>query len=294
MNATHELCSPPHPAHAPPTDYNPLLIGSGFLTRDEAPRGLLDRDAPFDGALRPEPAPVHAETDRMDSGDGAEIQGRWGSGEREPLIQGHSGAIIRAPLVGVKWFLRAPRYLSAWDQQCLIPNMKVIEQIRRENLATLWSRSGKTQFDFGEMIGKSQTQVGQWLNASIDVKSGRPRTMSSDIARHIERVLILDEGWMDHDHQEAGSDEARSILTDLMRLSEKERQNVRLQVRTLIELRSEISRLEKQTGKLMVEVDSIPYDAPPPERRHTAERRNTTTPKPNQEQPAAKRKRHST
>ena len=46
-------------------------------------------------------------------------------------------------------------------------------------------------------IGKSPTQVSQWMNGSIDSRSGKPRALSRQSARQIEDALGKPDGWMD-------------------------------------------------------------------------------------------------
>lgn len=66
----------------------------------------------------------------------------------------------------------------------------------RLRLLVVTHGSGK-QTTLAGRIGKSPAQVAQWINRSIDSKSQKPRVMSRGIARQIEAVLQLDDGWMD-------------------------------------------------------------------------------------------------
>lgn len=75
-------------------------------------------------------------------------------------------------------------------------DMKTIDEIRRENLARLVEEAhGPTAF--AVQIERSQSQVSQWLNASPDSKSGKPRTISSASCRYIEQKTGKPDGWMD-------------------------------------------------------------------------------------------------
>ena len=56
---------------------------------------------------------------------------------------------------------------------------------------------------------KSAPQVSQWLNASIDAKSGKRRQMSAGIAREIEVTLHKPYLWMDTP-QDADSQDANA------------------------------------------------------------------------------------
>lgn len=76
--------------------------------------------------------------------------------------------------------------------------MKTIEEIRIERLQLL-KNEYKTIAALASVLGKSDSQVSQWLNASPNSESGRPRSVSSDICRHIEEACGKPRGWMDND-----------------------------------------------------------------------------------------------
>ena len=78
--------------------------------------------------------------------------------------------------------------------------MKTAEEIRTENLKRLIQLHGGSG-KFAEIIGKDPVQISQWARNAPDSKMKRPRVISSDSCRHIERVLNLEIGWMDHDHE---------------------------------------------------------------------------------------------
>jgi hypothetical protein len=76
--------------------------------------------------------------------------------------------------------------------------MQRIEEIYRARLALLVETKGNgRQSILSKMIDKSPAQVSQWINASKDAKTQRPRSMDRATARHIERALKLPDGWMD-------------------------------------------------------------------------------------------------
>ncbi|QMT44253.1 LexA family transcriptional regulator [Neisseria dentiae] len=75
-------------------------------------------------------------------------------------------------------------------------NMKTIEEIRAERLDLIIKQLG-SQSNFAEAIGKSPSQVSQWVNSSLDSKSGKPRSLSSSTARKIEKILKLPNAWFD-------------------------------------------------------------------------------------------------
>lgn len=74
--------------------------------------------------------------------------------------------------------------------------MQKIEDIYRARLRMLAEEAG-TQRALAERIQKSPAQVSQWLNASPDSRSGKPRAMDRGTAREIERLFPKPEGWMD-------------------------------------------------------------------------------------------------
>lgn len=86
--------------------------------------------------------------------------------------------------------------------------MKTVEEIRRDNLRLLVQECG-TVTELSKRLRKSAPQVSQWLNASIDAKSGKRRQMSAGIAREIEATLHKPYLWMDTP-QDADSQDANA------------------------------------------------------------------------------------
>lgn len=74
--------------------------------------------------------------------------------------------------------------------------MRKIEQIRNENLKLLIKESGGVNA-FALKIGRSQAQVSQWANNSVNSETGKPRNISSRSCRLIEQLFNLPEGWFD-------------------------------------------------------------------------------------------------
>jgi hypothetical protein len=74
--------------------------------------------------------------------------------------------------------------------------MQTVDQIRRQRLAELVKQSGGVAA-LASRIEKSAAQLSQWLNASPDSKTGRPRGMRSESCRQIERKCGYPPGWMD-------------------------------------------------------------------------------------------------
>lgn len=76
-------------------------------------------------------------------------------------------------------------------------NMPPVDVIRRENLKRLASEYTSVA-NLAKVLGRSSSQVSQWINANKDSKTGKPRTISSASARMIETACGKPQGWMDH------------------------------------------------------------------------------------------------
>lgn len=74
--------------------------------------------------------------------------------------------------------------------------LKTIEETYRERLQMLIDEYGG-QATLAAIIGKSPTQISQWRNGSPDSKTGKPRSIKSDTAREIERILGKPHAWFD-------------------------------------------------------------------------------------------------
>lgn len=77
--------------------------------------------------------------------------------------------------------------------------MNTIDDIRRTNLQSLVKQAGGVG-RLAEQIGKDPSQLSQWLNASPDSKTGKPRGIRSATCRAIEHARGLPEGWLDAQH----------------------------------------------------------------------------------------------
>lgn len=96
-----------------------------------------------------------------------------------------------------------------------ITAMATVDHTRRANLAWLAARAGGVRA-LSAQLGKAESQVSQWINASPDSKTGKPRGMSSNSCREIETMLKLDPGWMDEQHLFAGEEPAPySVAQDM-------------------------------------------------------------------------------
>ena len=77
-----------------------------------------------------------------------------------------------------------------------------IDKIRTNNLKLLVKEKAKTQKEFANIIGKSEQQLGQWLNNSINTKTKKPRIIGTASCRQLEKIFKLPGGWMDINHSE--------------------------------------------------------------------------------------------
>ena len=78
-------------------------------------------------------------------------------------------------------------------------DMITIDEIRLNNLRLLVKEYG-SQKALSDALDKAYAQINQWINQSINWKTGKPRTISSRMCREIETKLNKPTGWMDVDH----------------------------------------------------------------------------------------------
>lgn len=76
--------------------------------------------------------------------------------------------------------------------------VRTVTDIRHANLLRLIAVAGSVQA-LATSIGRSHSQVSQLKNKSPHSKSGRPREIGDDMARHIEEARNLPTGWMDQE-----------------------------------------------------------------------------------------------
>lgn len=78
-------------------------------------------------------------------------------------------------------------------------DMKKSSEIRRDNLLIAISRMG-TAANLAAKAAISAAYLSQIKNRTPESKTGKPKTMGDDVARRIESVLGVQEGWMDSQH----------------------------------------------------------------------------------------------
>lgn len=88
--------------------------------------------------------------------------------------------------------------------------MKSIDAIRLDNLALLVKRFGTQRALADRANIKNPAQISQWLNRTVDKKTGKARVMKSSTARAIESAIGLVPNWMDTDHEHAMTTQSSS------------------------------------------------------------------------------------
>ncbi len=78
-------------------------------------------------------------------------------------------------------------------------DMKTVDEIHRLNL-TLLVEEFKGVGKLAEQIERGPSQVSQWINASENSATGKPRGMGPSSCRHVERKCGKPVGWMDIEH----------------------------------------------------------------------------------------------
>lgn len=79
--------------------------------------------------------------------------------------------------------------------------MKTIEEIRLDNLLLIIEENDGIT-NVAKKLGVTYAQVSQWVNRSLDFKSGKPRSISNVSARKIEDVFNKETGWMDQNRED--------------------------------------------------------------------------------------------
>lgn len=98
--------------------------------------------------------------------------------------------------------------------------MKTIDDIRRENLATLVSEAGSITA-LAKTLDRDVAQVSQWLNGSINSGTGKPRGIRSTSCRFIELQCNKPVGWMETEHVEDSGNATFDQNVTLVRLASR-------------------------------------------------------------------------
>jgi len=87
--------------------------------------------------------------------------------------------------------------------------MKTSEELRRENLAALRKKHGGNA-ELAKIIGRSESQLSQYIRGLKNSTNGQPREVGADFARHVEECVGLERGWMDNDHSAGDAGHAKT------------------------------------------------------------------------------------
>lgn len=99
----------------------------------------------------------------------------------------------------------AGRYAPMLDSGFPIPEMKTVEEVRRERLALLRKELG-TLVALNEKLGLNarDATLSQILNSAKNSRTGTAKQMGSKLARDLESACGKEVGWMDTDPLLAG------------------------------------------------------------------------------------------
>ncbi len=77
--------------------------------------------------------------------------------------------------------------------------MKLIDDLRRENIAALQKELGSAKA-LAELLERDESQLSQWKVGSKNSGTGKPRGMRPETARYIEERTGKQPGWLDQNH----------------------------------------------------------------------------------------------
>lgn len=109
----------------------------------------------------------------------------------DPVVECVHESIVSAALKSVNSATRIDLRSAALKNRSMR-----IDEIYRARLRLLIKEAG-SQTKLAATIGKSPAQISQWLNASKDSRTGKPRSMDRNTARIIEAACKKPDGWMD-------------------------------------------------------------------------------------------------
>jgi len=98
--------------------------------------------------------------------------------------------------------------------------MKLIDDLRRENLAQLRADAGGLN-KLSSLLDRDDSQVSQWLNGLKNSGTGKPRGMRSNTARYIEEKCKKPQGWLDQDHSAEAGDQTIQIKTHALSIVDR-------------------------------------------------------------------------
>lgn len=105
-------------------------------------------------------------------------------------------AVMRQTLAQSYRSCNSPTHIASSSAALSNAAVDTIDDIRHRNLLLLVENAGG-QRQLADKIGKQPAQISQWVNKSINSRTGKPRKMLGETAREIEEKLELERGWMD-------------------------------------------------------------------------------------------------
>lgn len=120
-------------------------------------------------------------------------------------VGGEVLAEIHAPQFSAALNLaQAMRSLRDLAVRYAIAPVLTIDEIRRANLIALIDEIGSARA-LGDLAAISPSMISQWKTGAPDSKTGKPRQLSSDTCRRLEKAGKKPRGWMDTHHSDAGA-----------------------------------------------------------------------------------------
>jgi hypothetical protein len=119
--------------------------------------------------------------------------------------------------------------------------MKTIEEIRRLRLDALRDELGSWVAINGLMgYSARDSTLSQVSNASVNKKTGVPKSMGSDVARQLEAACKKPTGWMDNDpafdaHSAAIDVDIAEMVEIARQVDPEERRRMKRMLRALLE-----------------------------------------------------------
>lgn len=89
----------------------------------------------------------------------------------------------------------------------LIQQMRTIEDIRHSNFIALIEQHGGIK-PLADVLERTHSQLSQWKTRAINSGTGKPRNISGQTCRYIEKRLGLPELWMDVDRAQDSRQDA--------------------------------------------------------------------------------------
>jgi hypothetical protein len=126
-------------------------------------------------------------------------------------------AALNIPQGATCKFLASREFLSGTSGY-RIAVMATLEENRRRNLRALAKEAGSSSA-LAKLAEVSEAQISQWINASKDSRTGKPRGMRPETCRHFEKVTGKPEGWMDAEHPDSDRRPVKAVTSPALQLA---------------------------------------------------------------------------